>query len=173
MPSDRTIEAVAAPLRRMSAAAGAALIVGLAGFAVPAAANDLVVRYDQSSLLRLPRNVGEVIIGNPSIADVTVQGGNMLVVTGKTFGITNVIALDSERNVIQDQRIVVQRDDDGIVNLVRAGSRQSFTCTPECSPTLTIGDETTYFDMISRHASVKTKFSDSSSEGSGGQQGSQ
>jgi hypothetical protein len=131
-----------------------------------------VVRYDQSSLLRLPRPVAELIIGNPSIADVTVQGGNMLVVTGKTFGVTNVIALDSERNVIQDQRVVVQRDASGTVNLVKAGNRQSYTCNPQCSPTLTIGDDTTYFDLISRHASVKTKFSETS-DGGGSQQASQ
>ena len=52
----------------------------------------------------------EVIIGNPSIADVTIQGGNLLVVTGKTFGVTNIIALDAQRNVIQDQRVVVEQD---------------------------------------------------------------
>jgi Flp pilus assembly secretin CpaC len=35
----------------------------------------------------------EVIIGNPTIADVSVQGGNLLVVTGKSFGVTNIISL--------------------------------------------------------------------------------
>ena len=57
---------------------------------VPAAtAGDLTVKYDQSQLLRLPRAVTHIIIGNPSIADVTVQSPNLLVVTGRTFGITN------------------------------------------------------------------------------------
>lgn len=172
MSIDRTSAAAISSRRGTAARKGALVLVGCLGLSTAAAAGDLVVRYDQSSLLRLPRNVGEVIIGNPSIADVSVQGGNMLVVTGKTFGITNVIALDSERNVIQDQRIVVQRDDNSVVNLVKGGSRQSFSCTPHCSPTMTIGDETGFFDMISRHASVKTKFSESS-DSSGGQQGGQ
>jgi len=84
-------------------------IMMLGGQAGPAAAtDDLIVRYDQSQLLRLPRAVSEIIVGNPSIADVTVQSGNMLVITGKTFGITNIIALDSDKNVIQDQRVVVE-----------------------------------------------------------------
>lgn len=133
-----------------------------------AKAADLVVSYDQSQLLRLPRPVASVIIGNPSIADVAIQGGNLLVVTGKTFGVTNIIALDDERNIIQDQRVVVQRDEVRTVNLSKGGMRQSYSCTPNCSPTLTIGDDTTYFETISKHASTKTKFSDGSGGGNGG-----
>lgn len=128
-----------------------------------ARAADLVVSYDQSQLLRLPRPVASVIIGNPSIADVSVQSGSLLVVTGKTFGVTNIIALDQDRNIIQDQRVVVTRDESRSVNLTKGGLRQSYSCTPECSPTLTIGDDTTYFDQISKHAATKTKFSDPSS----------
>jgi Flp pilus assembly secretin CpaC len=105
-----------------------------------AKAADLVVAYDQSQLLRLPRPVASVIIGNPSIADVAIQGGNLLVVTGKTFGVTNIIALDAERNIIQDQRIIVQRDEVRTVNLTKGGLRQSYSCTPTCSPTLILGE---------------------------------
>jgi hypothetical protein len=131
-----------------------------------ARAADLVVSYDQSQLLRLPRPVASVIIGNPSIADVSVQSGSLLVVTGKTFGVTNIIALDADRNIIQDQRVVVTRDEARSVNLTKGGLRQSYSCTPECSPTLTIGDDTAYFDLISKHAATKTKFSDPASAGS-------
>ncbi len=142
------------------------VLCGLAGPAV--AADDLVVRYDQSQLLRLPRAVSEIIIGNPSIADVTVQTGNMLVITGKTFGITNIIALDAEKNVIQDQRVIVERDERGIVNLSRAGQRQSFSCNPVCAPTITIGDESTFFGQIVKDSQAKTVFSETGSGGSAG-----
>jgi hypothetical protein len=174
MSSTRTLPVSPAPAAKAALAAGATMLAALAIAATDARAGDLVVRYDQSQLLRLPRQVSEVIIGNPSIADVSVQGGDLLVVTGKTFGITNIIAIDNERNVIQDQRVVVQRDDQRVVNLHKAGTRQSYTCTPNCSPMLTIGDDATYFDLVSKHASAKTKFSDDSTDNSaGGQQGSQ
>lgn len=141
-------------------------IMMLAGQTTPAAAtDDLVVRYDQSQLLRLPRAVSEIIIGNPSIADVSVQSGNMLVITGKTFGITNIIALDADKNVIQDQRVVVERDERGIVNVSRAGLRKSFSCNPTCAPTITIGDETAYFNQVVQSSSSKTKFSETGSDG--------
>jgi Flp pilus assembly secretin CpaC len=67
----------------------------------PATAEDLIVKYDQSQILRMPGKVSEFIIGNPSIADVSIQSADVLVVTGKSFGITNVIALDAERKVIK------------------------------------------------------------------------
>ena len=149
-----------------------ALLISLAfatGWTVasPAHAGDLIVRYDQSQLLRLPRAATEVIIGNPSIADVALQGGNLLVVTGKTFGITNVIALDADRNVIQDQRVLVERDDRRVVNLHKGGSRYTYSCTPNCEPNLTIGDNSDYFQTINKHNSDKTKFSESSADSAG------
>jgi hypothetical protein len=112
------------------------------------AADDLIVKYDQSRLLRLPRPASEIIIGNPAIADIAIQSGNLLVVSGKSFGITNIIALDAERNVIQDQRVLVRRDDAKVVNLQRGTERQTFNCTPQCNPSIVIGDDQKYFEMI-------------------------
>jgi hypothetical protein len=130
-----------------------------------AAAQDLIVKYDQSQLLRLPRPVAEIIVGNPTIADVTVQSSNLLVVTGKTFGITNVIALDAERNVIQDQRVIVAREEARVVNLQKGGKRVSYNCTPDCNPSLVVGDESVYFDSVGKMAQTKIKFSDSAADG--------
>ncbi len=149
--------------------ANSALLISLALIAGwssmrPATAGDLIVQFDQSQLLRLPRPAAEIIIGNPSIADVTLQGGNLLVVTGKTFGITNVIALDADRNVIQDQRVLVERDERRMVNLIKGSTRFTFSCTPNCQPNLTPGDDSDFFGQISKHNADKTKFSASASE---------
>lgn len=160
-------------LRRLSALVAmilVAMITAVASVPAVAAERDLIVRYDQSSLLRLPRPVAEIIIGNPSIADVTVQANTLLVVTGKTFGVTNLIILDADRKIIQEQRIIVERDENRVVNLHKAGQRQSYSCTPNCSPTLTIGDDTEYFDMVEKHGKAKTGFSagDAASSQQGG-----
>ena len=148
----------------------AAIAAGSALSASCAQANeDLIVKYDQSQLVRLPKPAAEIIVGNPSIADVSIQSGNILVVTGKTFGITNIIALDAERNVIHDQRVLVKRDEGKVVNLVRGVDRQSYNCTPQCNPSITIGDEQKYFDAI-RNAS-QNKLNISGGSGGGEQQG--
>ncbi len=154
-------------------AAAVALIVVIALPIGHAHAADLIVRYDQSQLLRLPRPVDHVIIGNASIADVTVQSGNLLIVTGKTFGVTNIIALDAQKNIIQDQRVIVQRDDQRTVNLTKGTARQSMSCTPNCEAQIVIGDETAFYDNAAKQAAAKTRFSESSGEqagtGNGGQ----
>ena len=110
--------------------------------------DDIIVKYDQSQLLRLPQPASEIIIGNPVIADVTVQSGGLLVVTGKSFGVTNMIVLDAKREVIFERRIMVRRDDARVVNLQRGVLRQTYNCTPQCNPTVTIGDEPAYFDAM-------------------------
>ena len=133
-----------------------ACMAGANGAMSKARAADLMVRYDQSQLLRLPRPATEVIIGNPSIADVAIQGGNLLVVTGKSFGVTNIIALDAQRNVIQDQRVVVDHDELRTLSLYKGTKRESYTCTPDCSPTITIGDGMEYFDAIAKSAQQKS-----------------
>jgi hypothetical protein len=141
------------------------LCAGLIGLsAATASAGDLIVRYDQSQLLRLPRQASEVIVGNPSIADVTLQEGNLLVVTGKTFGITNVITLDADHNVIQDQRVMVERDDRKVVNLHKGSTRYTYSCTPNCEPTLTIGDDKTFFESVQSANASKTKFSEGATD---------
>ncbi len=150
------------------------ILVSLTGISVwagvhSADAADLIVRYDQSQLLRLPRPASEIIVGNPSIADVSMQGGNLLVVTGKTFGITNVIALDADRNVIQDQRVIVERDELRVVNLHKGGTRFTYSCSPNCETNLTIGDDKAYFELVQKHNSDKTRFSEGAADGGGGQ----
>ncbi len=141
------------------------LLVAVAALAATALvadalAEDLIVKFDQSQILRLPRPAAEIIVGNPSIADVAIQAPNILVITGKSFGITNIIALDGERNVIQDQRVAVRRDETSVVNLHKGISRHTFACTPQCNPTITIGDDVGYYGAVLKESKEKLAFSE-------------
>lgn len=134
----------------------------------PADADDLLVTYDQSQLWQLDRPVAEIIIGNPTIADVTIQSSDLLVITGKTFGITNIIALDVDRKIVDERRILVQRDQQKVVNLHKGSKRESYNCSPQCNPTITIGDNADYFDAIAKMSEGKVKLSSGSAAGSSG-----
>jgi Flp pilus assembly secretin CpaC len=147
-------------LNRALLLSGAAALWAVLGVGPVEAGDDFIVKYDQSQILRLPRPAAEVIVGNPSVADVSVQSGNILVVTGKTFGITNMIALDTARNVIQEMRILVKRDEASVINLQRGTQRQSYNCTPQCNPSIIIGDDTAYFDTIHTASQKKITFSE-------------
>ena len=98
-----------------------AVVAALLAIAVhPAAAADPVVDVliDQATLVRLERPAAEIVVGNPSIADVSVQSGKVLVVTGKSFGETNLIVMDADGKVFVNRRLVVQEPRTGFVTRV-------------------------------------------------------
>jgi hypothetical protein len=143
-----------------TAAAGLAGLLVLAVAATAATAADLIVTYDQSQILKLPKPAKEIVIGNAVIADVVVRDKTFLIVTGKSFGITNLIALDEERNVISSIRVIVRRDETRVVNLIKGGKRQSFNCTPQCNPSITVGDDPAYFEQVAKSAQAKISLSE-------------
>src|SRR5580704_5788794 len=81
----------------------------LAAPAVPAAAaaDAIAVNVDQAKLVKLPARVATIVVGNPLIADVSLQTGGIIVVTGKGYGATNFIAMDRSGEVLVDRVIQV------------------------------------------------------------------
>ena len=125
---------------------------------------NIVVTYDQSTLVPLPRAASEIIVGNGLIADVSVQSSNMLVITGKSFGITNMIVLDAKKDIIFEKRLQVKREEAMVLNLQRGTSRQTYNCTPQCNPTVTVGDDQTYFDAVVKASEKKQGLSEKASD---------
>ena len=109
------------------------------------AADTLDVILDQAQILRLPDRVGTIVVGNPLIADVTVQSGGLMVVTGKGYGRTNVIALDHHGGVLLEKAIQVQGPYNVVV-IYRGTDRESYSCAPKCERRITLGDTKDYFD---------------------------
>ena len=68
----------------------------------------VAVVVDQARVIKLPDRVATIVVGNPLIADVTLQPGGMVVVTGKGYGSTNMIALDRTGAVLADRSIQVE-----------------------------------------------------------------
>ncbi|MGI9382039.1 MAG: pilus assembly protein N-terminal domain-containing protein [Methyloligellaceae bacterium] len=121
-----------------------------------ALASDISVAIDEAQLVRLDRPGSEVIIGNPSVADVSVQSGRLLVITGKSFGVTNVIVLDNGGKEVISRQINVEMDAKRTVVLQRGVVRQSLHCAPYCKPALMPGDDPDYTQGIAK--SIITKF---------------
>ena len=57
--------------------------------------------------MQLPERVATIVIGNPLIADASLQRGGILVITGKGYGATNMLALDRDGHVIMDKTVQV------------------------------------------------------------------
>jgi Flp pilus assembly secretin CpaC len=112
---------------------------------VPPIPDSIAVSVDQAKLVKLPGKVATIVVGNPLIADVTLQPGGIIVVTGKGYGATNFIALDRAGEVLVDRVIQVEGPSDQLVTVYRGVERESYSCMPICQRRVTLGDGGEYF----------------------------
>jgi len=109
------------------------------------AAETLDIALDQATLMKLPEKVSTIVVGNPLIADVAVQSGGLVIVTGKGFGATNLIALDRAGTVLMQRSIVVRGPGGPTVQVYRGVQRETYSCAPDCERRITLGDSVDYF----------------------------
>lgn len=126
----------------------AALATGLV-LAVPvrAATESITVVLDHAMLIKLPEKVATLVVGNPMIADVTLQAGGVMVVTGKGYGITNLLALDRSGTVLMEKSVRVRAPGDSVI-VYRGTERESYSCAPQCERRLMLGDSQTAFQQV-------------------------
>jgi len=113
----------------------------------PAKAETVKIVLDQASLLKLPEQVATIVIGNPAVADGSVQSGGLLVVTGKGYGTTNLIALDSRGKALAEYTLSVSAPKEGHVTIYRGVERETWSCAPNCERSIMLGDAPAYFDV--------------------------
>lgn len=153
-------------LRRVLAKAGLALLltVSVSLFTPRAeAADTLDVILDQATIMKLPEKVSTIVVGNPLIADVAVQSGGLVVVTGKGYGATNLIALDRAGAVLMERSIVVKGAVGSNVQVYRGMERETYSCTPNCERRITLGDSAAFFTTTLGQSGVR----DNSASGAG------
>lgn len=131
---------------RSSLVAAFALCLSLgSGLVVaPAAAADgtpINVNVNMARILRINAPAATVIVGNPGIADVTIQDPQTLILTGKSFGQTNLIILDNEGNPIADTMIEVVQMQAGVMTVYQGQTRTSLACAPVCQGIVMMGDD--------------------------------
>lgn len=121
------------------------------------------VIIDRAKVMRISRPADIVIIGNPAIADATIQDNRTLIITGRAFGTTNLIVLDASGEAIADSVLTVTGTNDGVVTVYKRASRETLSCTPECSPTMTIGDRNDVFSTTTAQIQAHSEMSDAAS----------
>jgi len=100
------------------------------------------VDLNKTEIVRLPVDAASVVIGNPNIADVTVQSVRTIFVVGRGFGETNLIILDRNGDTVMDADIqVVNSRPDHSVRIHRGQMRQTYSCIPYCQPSPVLGDD--------------------------------
>ena len=123
-----------------------AIILLITLVAPATAAEPIVVFLDQARIMQLPERASTVVIGNPLIADLTIQPGGLGIITGKGYGATNFVVLDRHGAVLAEHAVEVTGPNDKTVVVYRGIDRETYSCTPDCSRRITLGDSPEYFD---------------------------
>lgn len=114
--------------------AKAALAASLLVVATPLAyaGAGIEVTMNQAKIVRLARPADTIVVGNSAIADASVQDSSTIVLTGKGFGVTNLVVLDADGTPIVDEQVTVVRQDASSVRIYRRSEIQTLSCTPYC-----------------------------------------
>ncbi len=165
------------------------LLVAMLAAASPAAAQDgpiappdtdqaasdsvdsMDVALDLASLLHVPPKTSMIVIGNPSIADTTEPRNGFVVVTGKGYGTTNLLALDTSGVVLLETMIHVRRASERTLTVLRGAARETYSCSPRCEQTVTLGDAPDFFGGSSGQIGNRVGLATGGASGSGGQSG--
>ena len=134
----------------------------IAGSSLAMAAESLSVNTDQSQIITLDRAPATIVVGNPTIADVTIAG-RMLFVHGRVFGKTNIIALDEAGKQLADYSVNVENEDSYNVVVFKPSTKvaemikESYTCVTDCEAVFHIGDSSEHYKLV--HEQQKNKLS--------------
>ncbi|MEM8794674.1 MAG: pilus assembly protein N-terminal domain-containing protein, partial [Pseudomonadota bacterium] len=88
-----------------------------------------------------------------------------LIITGKSFGVTNMIVLDHDGEAIAESLLTVRGERVNAVTIYRRTSRITYSCSPKCERSLALGDEQNAFGAVQSQIQSRNAFA----SGSGGQ----
>lgn len=140
----------------MSSKAGlaAALMLLVSAGSALAAGMPVAVRVNMASIYRLDAPASTVVIGNPAIADVTIQDPKTLILTGKSYGQTNLIVLNQRGDRVLEVPLEVVQETANTVTIFNAGARSTVACAPDCAPTVMVGDSVPYTQELTNSMSA-------------------
>jgi hypothetical protein len=145
---------ITSSLRLAAIACGFAVSLG----AAPCSAQSnesIALMLDRATIIRAPAKTSMVVIGNPAIADVSVQKNGVMVLTGKSYGETNMIALDDQGQLISESWIKVGAPGRSNMVVVRGVDTETYSCTPNCQPTVMLGDSEKHFGKLGSQVGIR------------------
>jgi Flp pilus assembly secretin CpaC len=110
------------------------LIPIVAGLLIAGAARAqaVTVSLDHSERLNIRGSAANVMVGNPSVADVTVVDSHTLFVLGKSYGTTGLNVTDALGRTLYAGDVTVVRPAYS-VSVYRGVARSEFACAPNCA----------------------------------------
>ncbi len=129
--------------RTLATVALAAAIV-----APSAMAEKFLVNVDETVTLKLNAPADSIVIGNATVVDVAVHDPLTLLVTGKTFGSTNLMVLDKNGRHVYNNTVAVKSGDNDQLTIIRGGGSFTYSCVDKCRATPMVGDDPGHFGQV-------------------------
>lgn len=145
------------------------IIIASAVFAAmtqAAAAEQLWLTMDQVRPFKLETPAQSIVVGNPSIADVTIQDNTNLLLFGKAPGLTNIYVFDETGEAVKNLVIRVRTPSSDMLTVHRGVSRTTYNCTTNCEVTVTVGDDPATFGGTA--GQIDAKYNQASNLGNAG-----
>ncbi len=116
--------------------------LGIAGSAfgsAGASGSGMTVEVNQSRRVVLGGSVANVIVGDPTVADVVMIDAHSVVVVGKGYGATQVMVIDRAGRALLDARVTVTAQNAGRVTVYRGVVGTDYSCAGRCQVAATPG----------------------------------
>lgn len=121
-----------------------------------ASAGQIWLTMDQVRPYTLENPAQKIVIGNPAIADVTVQDSQNLLMFGKAPGLTNIFIFNEDGETSENLIVRVRSPSTDMLTVHRGAARTTYNCTTNCEATITVGDDPIAFTGVSTQ--VQNKF---------------
>lgn len=133
------------------------LAMGAAALAMlgVAEAREVQVALDQSKPITLASTATGVVIGNPTVAGVSVQNDRLLFVTGRSYGSTNLIVVGANGRPIYEARVTVVPDESNVVMVTRGTATARLDCNPLCRRRPDISDDQAAFAQTNEQIAAR------------------
>jgi Flp pilus assembly secretin CpaC len=118
-------------MRRLTLALCAGLSLSVATAA--AADSPLSVSAGAAARIVLSAPVRDVVVGDPTVADVSLVNERTLVVLGKKAGATTILAFDARGRALADRDVVVSAIPTQAVVVQRGVNAATYACGERCS----------------------------------------
>jgi hypothetical protein len=132
----------------------------------------LGVVVDQTRLVSFTKPVKTLFVGNPTIVDISMIDSQHAFLLGKTFGVTNMVALAPDGKEISNQQVTVYNNA-AAVTVNRGADQFNYMCTrAHCETAPRPGDPQQFVGATEGAMTSHETQSTAAGAGAGGQQSS-
>jgi len=136
---------------------------------VAAGSSGISLPMDEARVIAFNRPVQTVFVGNPTVADVNMIDPRHAFIIGKAFGVTNLIALDSNGNPVASRHVTVLGGATR-VTLNRGPEQYTYACvTARCEHARVPGDPKVPYDDNMNEIIAREEFAQKQADASVGQ----